>query len=545
MPVLFRRYIPPPVDFLHISSASIGPGYIKAAGDPDYNLEYEDFTVEFFVTTSNNQPLQTLFEISTFTENTANFYPVFRFLTVLENGNINVYGIQGISPYIISDNTFVSPIGFNVNNKLFADGSLLSDSDFIYYPNSTIVINSFSSGGRIEIGEIQTKIIGNEFSANVTHFVSVERQAGMLYLYLDGVPQSLPTPLIPPIPPISPVVSANVSAAILTIGANRDGLNPFFGKFGDFKITKGIARHVNLTKPNNIIRSKFTDLSLGERPQDIIISGGGFNDSVSSFSPEEQVSTQIFDTLNLSVYQTDLSNANSTIIGFSIFKPSILTGPISSYEFNTGVGNTTKFPVPWGFLSSGDASIQINGNSIPSSDWNINHNTLMLANASPNNSVVITASGPTNYFVIAEDGVAYLTSNLYANSVSITVSNTSPFITPVLNGNISEFSNFLSLRGQIFINQECITYLYIDRVNNILSGLTRGANGTGIPTVHLANSQVISSCTDRNIRNLVGFDPGISIWYNNQIDNTSLQNTATTISNLLVLSGTIGPTTPF
>ncbi len=517
------------------SAPVISNSYIKASGDPDYNFGYEDFTVEFFATTSNNQTTQTLFEISSIEANTSNFYPIFRFLNVIESGNLNIYGVQTITPFVVTGNNFISPISFTNNNKLFANGSLLSNNEFTTYPNSVVVINNFSSG-EIEIGGIQTQILGGGFTANTTHFVSVERQNGMLYLYLDGTPQSLPTFAFEAIPSCnsSNVISTTANNALLTIGANKDGLNALSGKFGDFRITKGIARHVNLTNPKTTIQSNFTDTSLGLRPQDIIVSGGSFNDSISSFSPEELLSTQIFDTLNLSVYQANIANANSTIIGFSIFKPSILTGPISSYEFNTGNGNTTQFRVPWTNLESSDASIQINGNSIAANLWNINHGTLTLANASPNNTVVITASGPTDYFVIAANSVAYLSNNLYANSSSITVNNVAPFITPIG-----------SLRGQIFINQECITYLYIDRTHNILSGLTRGANGTGIPAVHLANSQVISACSDRNIQNLVGFDPGISIWYSSQTNNSSLQNTATTISNLLVFAGTVPPSTPF
>jgi hypothetical protein len=138
--------------------------------------------------------------------------------------------------------------------------------------------------------------------------------------------------------------------------------------------------------------------------------------------------------------------------------------------------------------------------------------------------------------------VSIITSNLYANSTTINVANTTPFITPNL-GNTS--SPYLNFRGQVFINQECITYLYIDRVANTLSGLQRGTSGTGVPEVHLANSRIISASYTNDIEYLSGVDPRIGIWYSTPLNGTGLQNTNTIISEILVDSGGLLPVTPF
>jgi hypothetical protein len=177
--------------------------------------------------------------------------------------------------------------------------------------------------------------------------------------------------------------------------------------------------------------------------------------------------------------------------------------------------------------------VLVNGIAIPSTSWAI-YNGLLTIIAGPGDVIKIITTGPTNYYDVCANSVSFITSNVYANSTIINVSSTNPFITPEE-----------TTRGQIFINQECITYLYINRVDNTLSGLTRGTAGTGVPNVHLLNSRIISASNNQDIQFLANVDPRTSIWYTIPLSNTSLQNTNTTISSVLMAGGGLSPITPF
>ena len=70
---------------------------------------------------------------------------------------------------------------------------------------------------------------------------------------------------------------------------------------------------------DSIIRSDYTDMALGTRPEDINIEGGGYVDTYSSHAPEELIPGRVFDTLNISVY-TDIDIGGNTVpIGYRIF----------------------------------------------------------------------------------------------------------------------------------------------------------------------------------------------------------------------------------
>ena len=84
---------------------------------------------------------------------------------------------------------------------------------------------------------------------------------------------------------------------------------------------------------DSLIRSTFTDLTLGTRPQDINIDGGEFVDVFSSHAPEELVPGIVFDTLDMKVFTLSPATAESG------------AGPnIYMYAFR-GDGSTTVFDV--------------------------------------------------------------------------------------------------------------------------------------------------------------------------------------------------------
>ena len=533
-------------------------GYIKAVGDSDYNFGYSDFTVEFFMepTAVNSNSAQTLFEITNNESNAAQNYQKTRFFSTIESGNLNAYAIQTLDVISLGSNIsfFTSPVVLTDDFRIYYDGTLLQNGQYSI-SGSNISINSnviVTHATTVELGEILFSINGGQVTNGTTHFISAERYQNQFYLFLDGVSQSPSVPAYQAIPcqelpwmsNTANVLNRTGSPALLTIGANRDGKDPFFGMFGDFKITNGLSRHVPTIKNTNTITSNLADSQLGLRSADIVIDGGAFVDSISSYSPEELVPAQIFDTLNIQVYQSDNSNLNSNILGYSIFKPTIMAGPIGSYTLN--ISNASSYKIPWTTLNSSDASVLINGVVQSADNWSVSKG-IFTANlgSTTSGNIQIIATGPTNYYTISANGVSTLVGNLYPTSNAIVLSNVSGFITPVI-GALNNTNNVaINSRGKIFINQECITYLYMDTANCVLSGLTRGVAGTGVPPVHLASSQVISASYDRDLFNLSHSDPGERVWYTTPFNNTSLQNTYSTISNILVAYGTVPPVTPF
>lgn len=476
-------------------------GYIRSIGDKDYNFGYNDFTVEFFAKTNNSSPTQTLFEITNNESYAANNYIQTRFITSIINGNINSKAVQT-----------------NTGNILFS-------------------------------------IDGVYFQPNISHYISTERKDNNFYLFFDGVSQSqpvnianiaIPSQSISNISNLSQTLLRIDSPALLTIGADKNGGNILSGSIGDFRITNGVARHVYESKIEDSISSSFTDNILGTRSSDINIYGGGFIDSVTSHTPEELIPIQLFDAINISVYQnsncanlssnisnisaytTNIANpsfnSNSVILGFRIFKDTIETGPIGKYNLSNVSDGT--FVVPWANISSDSASILVNGNALYSNSWTITNHHLTITNIPINSNISIVATGPTSYYSIGANAVTTLTQNLYSSDSTISVANVSGFITPTANS---------TSRGKLFINEECITYLYIDRIHNVFSGIRRGVNGTGTPNIHIINSQIISASMDR----ILPGTPNISTWYN--LSNTNLAATSSTISSFLVDQGTVPP----
>jgi len=529
--------------------------YIKAIGDADYNFAYNDFTVEFFVkpTTNLGSSIQTLFEITNNDFAIANAYSSTRFLTVIDQLQVNSYAIQISANLPIGggSNVFISPFPITSNNKIFYNGSLLQNSQYSVSGRTNVTLQNISidpNPTTVEIGTVLFEVLGSNVSINTLHFISAERSKNQFYLFLDGIAQSAPVAAFNAIP--TQVLNNNTSnanlqrfgsPALLTIGANRDGIDPFYGQFGDIKVVNGAALHVQEAFPQNIISSEFTDANLGEHYADIIIDGGNFVDDISNPVPEEFVPCQIFDSLYIQVYQSSTSNPNANILSFSLFKPTIMAGPIGEFYF-VAPPSGESVSVPWSSLDQAAASVLVNGSPISANAWSVIDGMISVPFAAPGANIEVIATGPTTYYDVNANTVSVIIGNLYANSTTINVANTAPFVTPNI-GNIS--APYLNVRGQVFINQEYITYLYIDRVANTLSGLQRGTSGTGVPNVHLSNSRIISASYTNDIEYLTGIDPREQIWYSVPVNGTSLQNTHTTISTLLVNNGGLPPITPF
>lgn len=69
--------------------------------------------------------------------------------------------------------------------------------------------------------------------------------------------------------------------------------------------TTGFAADI---EPDTIIQSSFLDTTLGTKPEDINVSGGGFVDTFNSHAPQELVPGRVYDTLDMQVFTVTSSD---------------------------------------------------------------------------------------------------------------------------------------------------------------------------------------------------------------------------------------------
>ncbi|VVC05066.1 Uncharacterised protein [uncultured archaeon] len=258
------------------------------------------------------------------------------------------------------------------------------------------------------------------------------------------------------------------------------------------------------------VPSGATQLLLGVNDDNFGDNGGYFDVSIQSIS----------------------SNAGNAILTYSIFKSSIMAGPYSSYTFTVDNPFQTIFDVPWSKMNHSDASILINGSPIPTNTWNLQNEKLYITGSYSISNISIIPTGPTHYYSIGENTISYLTSNVYANSSTIPVSDANIFFDPII-------SNGQTIRGKLFIDNECITYLNRDTDANTLSGLMRGVDGTAVETIHTANTRVIDVSQNHDLSYESNSDAGANIWYPVPFNGETLSAGGTTIANILISDGGI------
>ena len=476
-----------------------GNAYIQTIGDTALNLSTNDFTVEFWYEPTSNSNVQTLFEVSLAQSNLQQTFAQTRFVTNFSNNAIQVVGSELLNP-----------------------GNIWLD------------LNS----GNLTLG--------------TPYFVSVERQANIFYLYVDGVLQSSSGNVFSnanvvgyPIPSVTAtqmngsnvlqVINTSNAATVMTFGAAYNGTNPVTGVFGDIRVTNGTARHVISPNSNAIssIGSFFTDANLGVDSLGVTIDGGGFIDSISSYAPEEQVPGRIFDTLNIQVYETPTSNlTQSSSLGFGLFKNTLTQGPFTSYTSTINANTGSTISVPWPSLSADSAVVTINGNIQTDANFSCSNYRLTFVTApAVGANINIIPTGLVNYFSLGNTAITMLSNSLGSEDLCIYLASITGFITPT-NSNV----------GVILIGGERITYQAVSYSGNVLTKITRGTNGTGIANNYPAGTRVISISSDRTLPGDAGgytwYSPGNGTPSNGQGLSSSNSNIAT----FLVSQGTVPPT---
>lgn len=514
-------------------------GYAQMIGDTAYNFGLNDFTIEFWVNQYQTDYIQTLFEISTNVSPQAEYYQQFRLLTVNEQGNLNIYGLQTTYVgYYDSTIPFTLPLSNSDSIRTFYNGNMLLQSEYNVSTSGNLTVNNPNNVPElIEPSPIQFSIFGPSLSGNTNYYVSVERYNGNLFLFVDGkqVGNAAANINIPGTS-LTSNTFANINItnnpAMLTVGANRDGWNPTVGKFGDLRVTNGQARNVLASRPQGNIYSNFTSSNLGFAAADIVINGAGFNDQFNSPAPEELLPGQTFDTFNMQIYQASTANVARPALGWRVFKRSIDGGPRTKFTA-VGNGSSNTFQTYWGTINSDSVSVMINGNVIAGNAFSITNGNLIFTNTPVTGaSIVANLTGNAQYYSLGANGITTLAQPLYSNDKSITVSDASGFMIP---------NSMQNIRGVIFVNGERITYLYQN--NNVLSGLMRGSQGTAVAPMYNAGTRVIAAGNDRLLPSPP--DPGYKTWYtlgnNAPSDGEGLTNSNTAIALFLLNQSTVLP----
>jgi hypothetical protein len=120
---------------------------------------------------------------------------------------------------------------------------------------------------------------------------------------------------------------------------------------------------------DTIITSSYGDTALGSRPEDIIVEGGAYIDTYSSFAPEELVPGQTLDSLQMNVFTANIVNGKidyGNIIAFKIFTDDVAA---TSY-YRLSAGATTSLSADLGYL---DTNVHVvNASLLPAPNATLN-----------------------------------------------------------------------------------------------------------------------------------------------------------------------------
>ena len=208
------------------------------------------------------------------------------------------------------------------------------------------------------------------------------------------------------------------------------------------------------TNIDTIIQSRYSD-NLGIDAANVNIDGGSYVDSYSSHAPEELVPGRMYDSFNLSVYQTDN-------IGWRYFDN--MLGQRS--YFRIADKNTTRLSAN---LALTDTSIKV-----------VDATRLQLPNKVTGNPGIIFINGEkiTYWRNYALEAHIPWRSNIEVNIDTLISYNGNVYLN---NGNVYA-ANFGNIAGNLTL---------VDP--NTLTQLRRGVDGTGVAAQHLAGSRVIDS----------------------------------------------------
>lgn len=266
------------------------------------------------------------------------------------------------------------------------------------------------------------------------------------------------------------------------------------------------------------IESDFTDSSLGQRPEDIIIDGDDFVTPYTSHAPEELIPGRVYDTLEfvVSTFTTLEDTAYLTWAGNTGFFISeiLVADPGSGYSANavvnivgdTGSGATANIVVNANGSITGVTVTTAGGGYSTVPNVTINSNTGANANLDFSTAKLTAVLDQSTYntftfrmFKDMNDNWTYLREDPSATTtLASNVTITSNTITVANSAVLFEPKPAMNLPGVIYINGERITYFTKNNATNTLGQLRRGTLGTGA-NVHYTGDTVTSGSLNQTV----------------------------------------------
>jgi hypothetical protein len=276
---------------------------------------------------------------------------------------------------------------------------------------------------------------------------------------------------------------------------------------------------------DSTIQSKYTDLTLGTRPETILIDGGQYYDTFSSHAPEEMMPGRVYETLDIQVLQANTKGFDSNVftitsitvqdVGFGYDNAESLALKASE---GVDVSGITLVNVAINGINNANVTPVLAANGAITSFTINNGGTGLTIDANP--TLVVTGSniapvqatatlsqntydlvgwrdfydmnGNVSYTRIMPKYTTTLSQDLHITDTVIHVTDISVFSYPSVE---------LDAPGRVFINGELITFYGFDISARILTQIRRAAEGTGGATLHPAGSYAVDAGGDQTIPN--------------------------------------------
>ena len=260
---------------------------------------------------------------------------------------------------------------------------------------------------------------------------------------------------------------------------------------------------------DSVIQSSYTDTSLGVRPEDIIVDGGGYVDAYSSHAPEELIPGRVYDTLDMTVttFATNAASASYsswvTDNGFEVGSIEVVNGG-AGYTANTisvtisgttGSGATVT-PV----LNANGSIMSISIISSGTQYTTIPNVIITGSNTSPAIAAAILSQNDYSTFsykIFKDMNDNYGYYRVAANASTAIVSTTANTITVANSAVLTTPNVALAQPGVIFVDGERITYWTNNVSTNTLSNIRRSTLGTGVTTLTAGKTVYDESSTQR------------------------------------------------
>jgi len=280
--------------------------------------------------------------------------------------------------------------------------------------------------------------------------------------------------------PISSITQGNIKIGNVWVNSQptaidfvSSGVSPFdITSFDNVEYDEDGVPQLGDGAVDTIIRSNYTDASLGLRPEDINVDGGAYVDTYSSHAPEELVPGITFDTLDMKVYTK--INDGADVLGYRIFTNMLrettflriadnytttLTSALDLADLEIQVADAEKLPTP-SPTNGIPGVVFINGERITYYRNYATEATSWIANVSYSADTVLSYSGNT-YISVSTLSTQFDLGNLEQHT-----------------GNVRQLPSA-----------------------NILGQIRRGTQGTPIMVVHPAGSVVVDGSIEQLIPN--------------------------------------------